>query len=57
MNVRIVKNENLTRECWSIQFCGIGYCKTCEHLGKRSCGGKNIRKTFKNEKGVKVPIS
>jgi len=51
-----VKQANLTGECWSVQVWGLEQCKTCRYKGK-DCGGKNIRKTGKNEKGIAVPIA
>lgn len=56
MKVSTVEQAKVTDECWSVQIWGLGYCKTCEYAGKRLCGGKNIRKTGKNEKGFTVPL-
>lgn len=60
-NVRLVPQDQMTAECWFVQAWGLDYCKTCEYYGTekkphRECGGKNIRKTGKNEKGFSVPL-
>jgi hypothetical protein len=39
-----VDQSKLTADCWSIQVEGLKACEKCEYLGKRNCGGKNIRK-------------
>jgi hypothetical protein len=51
-----VKQSEMSAECWSVQVWGTDYCKKCEYLGKRDCGGKKIRKTGKNEKGYIIPL-
>ena len=56
MKTTLVKQNQLTTECWPVQMFGLGECRTREFLNKRSCGGKNIRKTGKNEKGFTVPL-
>jgi hypothetical protein len=43
-NTKEIDQSTLTSECWLIQFNGLDACKTCECLGKKDCGGKNIRK-------------
>ena len=53
---RVVTQGNLTPECWSIQVWGKSACRGCEYKDTKSCGGKNIRKTGKNAKGLRVPI-
>jgi hypothetical protein len=55
--IKTVHQNNLSSECWLVQMFGLNHCETCELKGKRDCGGKNIRKTGKNEKGLNVPIS
>ena len=52
MNIKRIKQSDLSAECFSIQIFGVTQCLTCEYLGKRDCGGKKIRKTLKNEKGI-----
>jgi hypothetical protein len=51
-----VKHDDITSECWGIQFEGKKVCKTCSVFGKDGCVGKNIIKTGKNSKGKKVPL-
>ena len=56
MNAKIINSRNLTMECWLIQAFGKSHCKSCESKGTKNCGGKNIIKSGKNSKGIKVPI-
>ena len=56
VQARIVKQSNLTSECWPVQVWGLDACKKCEYRGKRDCGGKQIRKSAKNTKGINVPV-
>jgi hypothetical protein len=37
-----------------VQIWGTDYCEDCEYLGKKSCGGKQIRKKGVNEKRIKI---
>lgn len=55
--IRTVPQDKMTSECWLIQFNGLKACESCEVKGKKSCGGKNIVKTGKNEKGHTVPLT
>jgi hypothetical protein len=55
VQIRTINQAEMTAECWSVQFNGLEYCKTCAYKGK-NCGGKRIRKTGKNEKGFTVPL-
>ena len=55
-NKRSIDNSKLSSECWSIQFHGIDYCNTCPYKDTDECGGINIRKTLKNNKGYKIPL-
>jgi len=41
---KIISSRYLTSECWSIQFCGLPYCKECDYLATQMCGGQMIRK-------------
>ena len=52
----IIKQKNLTSECWLIQFKGLNACKDCEFKNTSNCGGKNIIKTLMNKKGIKIPL-
>jgi hypothetical protein len=56
INTRTVNQGRLSSECWSVQFSGLEACNTCEQKNKKGCGGKQIRKTGKNEKGFSVPV-
>jgi len=42
--IKIIKQSQLTSDCFFIQFNGLDACKNCELLHKKDCGGKNIRK-------------
>lgn len=53
---RMVRQENLTAECWTVQVWGLGTCEECEAKDTDECGGQEIRKTGKNEKGMEVPV-
>ena len=55
--IKTVHQNNLTPECWLIQFLGLTACKTCELKDTAECGGKNIRVTGVNEIDKKVPIA
>jgi hypothetical protein len=56
MMARIIPQKDLTGECWGIQMQGMSACKTCEFRDTDECGGKKIRDTRKNEKGIRVPL-
>ena len=49
MEVKIMKQSDLTSDCWIIQIWGIEYCKDCEVLNTDECGGQKIRKRILNE--------
>ena len=51
-----IKQNELTAECWLVQFQGFSACETCEVKDTKECGGSNIRKTKKNEKGFSIPL-
>ncbi len=51
-----IDQDKMTSECWEIQFSGIGACEECELKDTDECGGKGIRKSMKNSKGIDVPI-
>lgn len=53
---KTIKQNELTGECWFVQVWGTEKCKTCEFRDSEDCGGQEIRKTGKNEKGHKVPL-
>jgi hypothetical protein len=54
--VGTARQGDLTTECWSVQLFGLEHCETCEARGTPECGGKSIRRTGRNSKGVRVPI-
>ena len=56
MKMKQVKQNEMTGECWSIQIWGVDYCRKCEYLGTKECGGKRILKTGKNENGHRIPL-
>lgn len=51
-----VQQSSLTAECWLVQAWGLDQCKTCEALDTKECGGRKIRLTGINEKGLQVPL-
>jgi len=53
----IVEQSKLSSECMLIQIFGKRSCETCEVKGKKDCGGKSIKATGINEKGIQVPIN
>ena len=56
MKTKVIKQADLTTECWLIQIWGKEHCKSCEFRGTKECGGKRIRKTGKNSKGISAPL-
>ena len=56
VEIKEINQSELTSECWLVQFQGFSACKTCEVKDTEDCGGLNIRKTKKNEKGFSVPL-
>jgi len=54
--VVVVKQDNLSAECWIVQLFGLANCKTCEYRDTPECGGQQIRTTGKNELGHNVPL-
>lgn len=53
---RNIPQNQMTEECWSIQFNGKEACLGCEFRNTDECGGKNIVETGKNKKGFSVPL-
>lgn len=53
---RVVKQDDLSSECWGIQLRGLKACEQCEFIDGQECGGQSIRKTLMNEKGHTVPL-
>ncbi len=56
MQVKTIRQGDLTAECWNVQFMGLQGCNGCPHLNTDRCGGEKIRTTGKNEKGLDVPL-
>jgi len=58
--MKTVNQNELTSDCWLIQFNGLEACKDCEYKGKRDCGGKSIIKRIANGKyptaGIGTPV-
>jgi len=54
MKSKMVRQADLTDECWMVQAFGTSTCKSCEYRDTAECGGQQIRKTGKNEKGLDV---
>lgn len=52
--VKQIKQSELTAECWMIQIQGVDACKGCEAYQTEDCGGQEILKTGKNEKGILI---
>ena len=55
-DVTNVNQNEMTSECWIVQFGGLAACDTCEFVDTDECGGEEIRKLAKNEKGFSVPL-
>jgi len=49
ISTKEINQDNLTSECWLIQFNGLKACDTCEYLNTSECGGINIRKKLLKE--------
>ena len=54
-SVREVPTAELTSECWTAQLQGLAACEECE-FKDGDCGGREIRRTGKNERGKSVPL-
>ena len=54
---RQVSQSNMSAECLMVQTWGVERCKNCEYRQTSECGGQEIRKTGKNNKGFKVPLA
>jgi hypothetical protein len=50
MRNKVVRQSDLTSDCWLIQIWGLGACKDCEFADTGECGGQEIREALlKNE--------
>jgi hypothetical protein len=46
LKMKVISSRGLTSECWSIQFWGLPYCRTCDYLATEDCGGYRIRRNI-----------
>ena len=51
-----INQNDLSSECWSVQFWGLTHCEKCNYKDTPDCGGENIVETGKNSKGCDVPL-
>lgn len=56
MKTKTINQSHLSSECWLVQFWGLEQCETCEAKDTPDCGGQEIRRTGKNEKGYSIPL-
>ena len=56
MEIKSIKQSDLSSECWLIQMFGLSSCKNCEAFDTDDCGGKEILKNGFNEKGIDIPL-
>jgi len=56
VDINYVNQKDLSAECWIVQIQGLSACEKCELKDTDKCGGINIRKTLKNDKGFIIPI-
>jgi len=57
MESKTINQGQLTGECWGVQAWGVEGCEKCEYKNSEDCGGKEIRRTGKNSKGFKIPLT
>lgn len=50
MKAKLIRQSDLTSECWTIQMWGIEACKDCEALNTKECGGARIREQIARRK-------
>jgi hypothetical protein len=51
--MKTVMQSDLSSECLIVQMFGTISCASCEYKN-RGCGGKQIRETGKNSKGLDI---
>lgn len=51
---RIDTSRLSNNECWAVQINGLGHCENCKFVDLTACIGQEIRKTGKNNKGIKI---
>ena len=56
MQAKTINQNEMTAECWGVQFDGLAACERCEYKDTPDCGGQEIRKTGKNSKGFSLPL-
>lgn len=57
MQITTVRQDKLSSECFFVQTCGLYTCDSCEYKDKkRKCGGMNIKKTGRNNLGVRIGV-
>jgi hypothetical protein len=48
--IAIMNQRDLDPTCWLVQFWGVDYCKSCEFLGTKECGGsKEVKDYFRKK--------
>jgi len=52
--IKTILQKKLTAECWMVQAFGTTACESCEFKDADECGGQEIRKTGRNEKGYVI---
>ena len=50
MKIKLVKQNELTSDCWSVQIWGLESCDFCPYINTEDCGGKDIRRKLMNDK-------
>jgi hypothetical protein len=46
VRTKMVRQGDLTGECWSVQVWGLEACMTCEYADTKECGGPEVRKAM-----------
>lgn len=52
-----IRQDQITSECWNVQFWGLQACERCKDRDTERCKGKDIRRQGKNALGFIVPIA
>lgn len=56
MQPKTISQNQLSSECWAIQYGGANICLECDFKNTDECTGKRIIETGKNELGFNVPL-
>lgn len=56
MRTKLIRQSDLTGECWPIQVWGPERCVNCDYKGTPNCGGRRILETGVNANNKKVPL-